>query len=247
MRRFVHLSRSHVFSPLLALLASVVLMTPAAVQATPYVITLVEQGPDVVATGSGEIDLTGLTYVWGWQITAEIVPSFGAIALGPADYAPGTNYYTGIAGPASFGSGDATYATTGSGDPVMFVGGVVDHFSGLYVPVGYVSGTPLLSTATWANTTLADLGVTPGIYTWTWGSVGIMSDFHALASGSGACQSFTIIVGNVRAGGVGESCGDNGGGVVSVPEPPALGLLGAGTLLVGGMVALRRRRYQHVW
>jgi hypothetical protein len=38
------------------------------------------------------------------------------------------------------------------------------------VPGDYVSGMFLSGTATWNDTTLAALGVTPGIYTLTWGS-----------------------------------------------------------------------------
>ncbi|MGH7044737.1 MAG: PEP-CTERM sorting domain-containing protein [Acetobacteraceae bacterium] len=37
------------------------------------------------------------------------------------------------------------------------------------MPHGYVSGIQLADTSTWDNVTFADLGVTPGTYTWTWG------------------------------------------------------------------------------
>ncbi len=40
----------------------------------------------------------------------------------------------------------------------------------MLVPPGYTSGDPLSGTATWPGTTFAGLGLTPGIYTWTWGS-----------------------------------------------------------------------------
>ena len=39
------------------------------------------------------------------------------------------------------------------------------------MPQGYVSGTDLgISTDTWNNQTLSSLGLTPGTYTWTWGT-----------------------------------------------------------------------------
>jgi len=47
-------------------------------------------------------------------------------------------------------------ATTGSGDTFGFSG------SQIYVPTGYVNGTSLSGTATWKNTTLADLGIPSG-------------------------------------------------------------------------------------
>jgi PEP-CTERM motif len=51
----------------------------------------------------------------------------------------------------------------------------------LGVLVGYVSGSSLgTSTDTWDHATFASLGVTPGIYEWTWGS--------------GANQNFTLAV-----------------------------------------------------
>ena len=40
----------------------------------------------------------------------------------------------------------------------------------LYVPSGYVSNTNISGTATYANTTIASAGLTPGTYTWSWGS-----------------------------------------------------------------------------
>jgi hypothetical protein len=40
----------------------------------------------------------------------------------------------------------------------------------LILPQGYVSGTALSGTATWANQTLASLGLTPGQYVYTWGA-----------------------------------------------------------------------------
>jgi hypothetical protein len=51
--------------------------------------------------------------------------------------------------------------------------GTFDETSGgvVTVPYLYVSGTPLgTSTATWSNTTINGLGLTPGSYVWTWGT-----------------------------------------------------------------------------
>jgi hypothetical protein len=84
------------------------------------------------------------------------------VGTGPA--AGRSDWYYGISGPTSFGSGDCIYATTGSGDSVSLVGGG----TAILVPLGYVSGTSLSGSATFDRKTLHSLGVLPGTYTWTW-------------------------------------------------------------------------------
>jgi hypothetical protein len=74
--------------------------------------------------------------------------------------------YLGISGPAEFGPGDSPLpATTGSGNLVGVYGG-----EGLIVPEGYVSGSQLSDTDTYFDETIAQLGLAPGIYNYTWGS-----------------------------------------------------------------------------
>jgi hypothetical protein len=141
-----------------------------------YVVTLQEVGPNVVATGSGPIDLTGLNLDVsdGFSIPA-VIPNAGLINTGQA---ASTDFYTGYIGPASFGSGDGAIASSGSGDIV----GISVSEQILAVPLGYVSGDPLFNTATYAGETFLSLGVTPGTYVWTWGT------------GANA-DSFTLIIG----------------------------------------------------
>lgn len=130
-----------------------------------FTIDLYQDGSDVVGTGSGDIDLTGLSFITDLTAQAdELEPDGATITLGTAPSA-GT-FYGGITGPGSFGSGDAEPdGTNGTGDLVATSGGSI-----LLLPQGYVSGAPLSDSATWDNTTLAALGVTPGTYTWTWDS-----------------------------------------------------------------------------
>ncbi len=75
-------------------------------------------------------------------------------------------------GPTSFGSSFGRSASSGSGDMVGISAGDYfgDYLSLLSVPTGYVSGTALSDSATYSGVTLADLGVTPGTYVWTWGT-----------------------------------------------------------------------------
>ena len=131
--------------------------------AQAYTVTLEQVGFDVVANGSGPINLTGLAFV------GDFIPAPG-IRGNPAYILTGAGAgevdgYRGFTGPASFGSGGFFAADTSSGD---FVG--INIPGGLFVPAGYVSNTALSDSGTWNNATFASLGVTPGTYVWTWGT-----------------------------------------------------------------------------
>jgi hypothetical protein len=144
---------------------------------SPYIVTIEQVGANVVATGSGAIDLTnvGVLALGGGSHIPEVNPSFEIIKTGP--WASSFTEYQAplITGPSSsFGSGGDTAANSGSGDFV----GIIGVNGDLYVPYGYISDNPLSDSAIYYNATFASLGVTPGTYVWTWGT--------------GADQSFTI-------------------------------------------------------
>lgn len=164
-----------------------------------YTVTLSEVGSNVVANGSGSLDLADLVRnSSGLETGSAIIgPSSGTIVTGPVS-ATVEDIYEGYVGPAAFGSGNFTPASTGSGD----LAGIDALVGYIYVPNGYVSGTVLsAATDTWTNKTFADLGVTPGTYTWTWGS-GVDAD------------SFVL---NIEA-------------PVAVPEPASLSIFGLALL-----------------
>jgi hypothetical protein len=137
-----------------------------------YLVTLGQVGANVVATGNGAIDLTGLNFFGSTIEGADIQPFFATIRTGAS--AP-VDIYTGATGPKNFGSGFYTPADSSSGDSVAISG------SALFVPQNYMSGQPLSDTTTYDNATFADLGVRGGLYEWTWGS--------------GPNQNFTLKVG----------------------------------------------------
>jgi len=137
-----------------------------------YIMTLTEQNGNVVASGSGALDLTGLTgpVPGSTSSGAFMDPQAGIIVTGPA-IGLADSRYTGFTGPTSFGSGGPLFdANSGTGVRVGIDNAV--GVDALILPAGYVSGSPLSATATWNTATFASLGVTPGTYVWTWGSAG---------------------------------------------------------------------------
>jgi hypothetical protein len=140
------------------------LAAPAAI-----VINFAEVGNDVVATGSGTANLTGLSLLFSFtNAQINLDASSGNFRGG----APGGLFdiYTTLSGPGNFGpgSGTANLPTSGSGDYF----GLTAFNNRLFLPGGYVSGTPLSNTSIWTNRTFASLGLAPAgnTFTYTWGS-----------------------------------------------------------------------------
>ena len=171
--------------------------------AQAYTVTLEQVGSNVVATGSGPINLTGLTFLMSNTVNQiGINPILGVIVTGPTG-SVNVDLYNGFTGPASFGSGGGIFANTGNGDFVGIQGVVGGR---LFVPQGYVSGAALSDSMTFNNATFASLGVTPGTYVWTWGT-GLEN------------QNFTLVIGGAGV--------PDGGSTVSLL---GFGLLGLATL-----------------
>ncbi|MBV9008586.1 MAG: VPDSG-CTERM sorting domain-containing protein [Verrucomicrobia bacterium] len=168
----------HIITLLCAATASfLIASTPA--QAN-FIVTLQQVGSNVVATGSGAIDLTGLHGPSPANGASAIVPVAGDIVTGSGN---GTLYLGPISGPTSFGTGGPTDANSSTGPLVslLYNGGIT---SSIIVPSGYVSGTLISNGAIYNGQSFASLGVTPGTYEWTWGT--------------GANQNFTLEIGTSR-------------------------------------------------
>jgi hypothetical protein len=159
-----------------------VMLAPVAARAG-YIAAVIQSGNDVVATGSGTINTAGLTFkpsTSGGDHDTGYCVAFGpGLGIGPSDSTSVDKYTGTIAGPANFGSGHSFFATSGSGDMVEMAkfAGVMD------VPLNYVSGAALSGTSTFANRTLASMGLTEGTYVWTWGS-GADADSYTLNVGA---------------------------------------------------------------
>jgi hypothetical protein len=144
------------------------LASPATSRAQ-LIFNMQQVGGNVVATGTGSVDTTGLSFVGNTNNFGLVWGSFpggsfavvGGTAIVPQDV------YVGITGPSSFGSSGQIPATSGSGDTF----GVIANDL-LDLPLGYISGSPLSASSTWSVATFGSLGLTPGSYTWTWGTGG---------------------------------------------------------------------------
>ena len=152
--------------PILLALTAVAVTSLFSVQpAQCFTVTLEQVGANVVATGSGSFNLTGLTLLGSnFGATAAILPSTANINVASA--INGLAGYTGFFGPSSFGPGRTNiFASSNSGASV----GIIGTLSDLFLPAGYVSGTALSDSSTYNNATFASLGLTPGTYVWSWG------------------------------------------------------------------------------
>ena len=111
-----------------------------------YIVTLQQVGPNVVATGSGAINLHGLTFSQSGSLDPHVMPYsvflplHGIVGISTGPPSSSVDNYSGIInGPPRFGSSALTWsASSGSGDMV----GIARTFWGsfLSVPGGYVSG-----------------------------------------------------------------------------------------------------------
>jgi len=134
-----------------------------------------QMGPDVVITGSGTANLSGLTFdatddSWTNTITDS------QVYAGPDAFGDGNvSLYSGITGSLAFGIVPGLYEVP---DPVGSSGDLfgilADNGSGvtqLVLPFGYSTNSPLGGVSRFSSLTIAQLGLTPGqLTTWSWGS-----------------------------------------------------------------------------
>jgi hypothetical protein len=168
-------------------------------------------GSDLVATGSGTLDLAGLPNRPPSGLTLARING-STFVVGPPGNIPFDSYAT-VDGPfepifPAF-QGPTRLPSSGSGD---IVGIFPSEFgAGLDVPQGYVSGDKLSTRSTFDDATFASLGLTPGVYRWTWGATSSVT----------TDGSFTLIIG--------------------VPEPSTWAMMALGFGLIGGAGYWRRR------
>jgi hypothetical protein len=176
-----------------------------------YIVYFYQNGANVDATGVGTINTAGLTYSSTHVQSAAVLPQFAFEITGPTTTQV-NNAWTGITGPGSFGPGSVgTFADSGSGDSVGIAGSV----DGLYLPQNYTSGAPLSDSSVYDSTTISTLGLTPGTYTYNFGT-GLTAD------------TFTVIIGTAPP--------------ASVPEPTTFVLFTLAAL-ASTLFLLRKRKH----
>lgn len=135
-----------------------------------FIINIDQVGSNVVASGSGSFNLTGLTDRGnGGYAIPQTTPEFGILDIGGANHTP-VEVYTILQGPTSFGTGWISFSSTETGPLVGISPAGQANNEDLFLPPDYIGGTTITNSDTWESATLDSLGLTPGTYTWTWGT-----------------------------------------------------------------------------
>jgi hypothetical protein len=184
----------------------------------PFVVTIEQVGLNVVATGSGEFDVSGLTIQSTTSVFAPpiVIPSSARMDFSLAPFPTMADVYAGVSGPPNYGQGGLVTPSFATGPEGL----ALRDPNHLILVQGYTSGTVLSGIDEFDNTTLAMLGITPGTYKWTWGGT------FAPGVGGAPDQSFTIIAGT--------------------PLPTALPLFATGIVALGLLGWRRKRKAQAV-
>jgi len=166
----------------LLLLGLGVIFWPSIAAHSAIVLTVKQDGNDVVVIGSGSANTTSLlnppgspeprydyTNVFFYNQILVGVDASLDINSQPVD----VNLWSGIIGPSSFGIDTflSAYPSSATGD---LFGIVSDNGMGqslLVLPLNYdyMSGDILNGTSRFSDFTLADFGLSPGVFTWNWG------------------------------------------------------------------------------
>ncbi len=148
----------------LAALAGLVSLIIAAPASAAVTLNFVETGTGVVGSFSGSLNLAGLTgFAGSGTFPSSISPGSAGFVFNSG--LNGDRYPTSIV-PAGFGSGGFAIPTAVSGGTfALFPSG--GGTTQIFVPLGYVSGSPLSGSATFTGATLSSLGIGLGPFTTT--------------------------------------------------------------------------------
>lgn len=132
------------------------------------VININQSGSDVVADVSGSLNVSGMVLTGAGSVSTAVRISGRAFLSYDGEIifgSPKSQHTYRINSAARFSNGRRYLADSQTGDDL--VGITLKPTAGedrLHVPFGYVSGTPLAGTATFANQTISGMGLIPGTY-----------------------------------------------------------------------------------
>jgi hypothetical protein len=158
LKRYCHMSDcgiAVVFTAFAVIVSAVGFSAPARAE---VIVTIGQVGSDVVATGSGTLDVAGLPTGTVSTFSQLVLPSRAFIGLGTEQ---AIDQYVLASGPSDFGTGFVTAASGEAGD-TFWVNGLDTAFG---VATNYVSGSEITDFAIFTSETIASLGLTPGTYT----------------------------------------------------------------------------------
>ena len=118
--------------------------------------TFEESGGDVVSSHSGSLDIAGLSVFGSGFSETSMISGRAAVLSGGLN----TDVYSGLVGPASFGT--AVTKTIGAGSGSVF--GIVGDVGILVVDAGYASGAAISGALNFAGESFASLGMTQGTF-----------------------------------------------------------------------------------
>jgi hypothetical protein len=183
--------------PLIAIVISVVVTLTNTAPAAHAGVTfnIFQFGSNTIVAGNGTMELSDVTFFNPSIGSGLMNPSAGILVMGPPSASISYDAFTPLSGPSTFGPGtNQPFASTGTGD----IFGVDQQLNELFVPQGYVSGSPLSSTNTYSGQTFSSLGLTPGTYTWTWGT-GSHADSLTVRIGSAIPEPTSLVLGTLGA------------------------------------------------
>ena len=159
--------------------AGVLLLATASAAEASMLLKVEQVGADVVITGSGSIDTSGLTAGSTSDTFTNLLTDTQLFA-GPAAFSNGSiRFWSGLSGPAFLGSDSNVLElpddsiSSSFGDLFGIQSDSIGNGAGiplLVLPQTYVSGSSLSGTSRYSNRTLSELGLTPGTLTWSVGS-----------------------------------------------------------------------------
>jgi len=142
-----------------ALIAAIMTIMTAANANAAVIVNFSQVGADVVVTGSGTFDTSGLTKlspnIPGSAYSRKLEGGAGILTLG--DQSANGDVYNRLSGPSSFGKAGF------SALPTLTIGQTIGlNSSNFFLPGNYKSGSEILGAQVYAGQSLASLGLTDG-------------------------------------------------------------------------------------